>query len=297
MNATDSLAKLVVSCGGDGAGIQDDQIGARCASGISEPAGSEGGFDGRSIGLRGAAAEGFDEESLQRLILSLWMVTNGEQWRSQILGGAGPFRQRLFAWGFSRFSRAAEDYMAPHKRRLFHNLSGTVLEIGPGSGANLAYLNPHAVSQAVKWIGVEPNRFMHPYLARTARALGMEIEIRHGVAEELPAADGSVDAVIATWVLCSVTDQARVLNEILRVLKPGGKFLFIEHVASPHGTWLRRIQEFMAPLWRRMGDGCHPDRETGCAIERAGFKDVTIQSFDAPVPVVKPHIAGMATKP
>ena len=220
------------------------------------------------------------------------MVTNGEQWRSQILGGAGPFRQRLFAWGFSRFSRAAEDYMAPHKKRLFHNLLGTVLEIGPGSGANLAYLNPHAV----RWIGVEPNRFMHPYLARTARALRMEIETRHGVAEELPAADGSVDAVIATWVLCSVTDQARVLKEILRVLKPGGKFLFIEHVASPHGTWLRRIQEFMAPLWRRIGDGCHPDRETGCAIERAGFKDVTIQSFDAPVPVVRPHIAGMATK-
>jgi SAM-dependent methyltransferase len=220
-------------------------------------------------------------------------VTNGEQWRSQILGGAGPFRQRLFAWCFSRFSRAAEDYMAPHKMGLFHNLSGVVLEIGPGSGSNLAYLNPHAV----RWIGVEPNRFMHPYLGRTARALGMEIDIRHGVAEELPVADGSVDSVIATWVLCSVTDQARVLNEVLRVLKPGGKFLFVEHVASPRGTWLRRVQEFIAPLWRRMGDGCHPDRETGRAIEHAGFKDVTIQSFDAPMPVVRPHIAGTASKP
>jgi ubiquinone/menaquinone biosynthesis C-methylase UbiE len=293
MDAADGLAKLVVGCGCDGASIENNQIGGGGSAGAGKPASRERRFDGRSIGLRGAAAEGFDEESLQRFILSLWRVTDREQWRSHILGGAGPLRQRLFAWGFSRFSRAAEDYMAPHKRRLFHNLSGTVLEIGPGSGANLAYLNPHAV----RWIGVEPNRFMHPYLARTARALGIEIEIRHGVAEELPAVDGSVDAVIATWVLCSVTDQARALNEVLRVLKPGGKFLFVEHVASPHGTWLRRIQEFMAPLWRRLGDGCHPDRETGCAIERAGFKDVTIQSFDAPVPVVRPHIAGMATKP
>src|SRR5262249_40536760 len=121
MNAPDGLAKLVVGCSSDGAGIQHNQIGGGGGAGARKSASRERCFDGRSVGLRGAAAEGFDEESLQRLILSLWMVTNGEQWRSQILGGAGPFRQRLFAWGFSRFSRAAEDYMAPHKKRLFHN--------------------------------------------------------------------------------------------------------------------------------------------------------------------------------
>jgi len=219
-------------------------------------------------------------------------LTNSTSTRKQILGGAGPIRQYIFAWCFSRFSRRAEAYLAPHKSRLFHGLSGVVLEIGPGSGTNLAYLDAHSA----EWIGVEPNPFMHPYLAKTARDLGIEIDIRDSIAEELPVRDASVDAVIATLVLCSVTNQVRVVSEVLRVLKPGGKFLFIEHVAAPPGTWLRRIQEWITPLWRRMADGCCPERETAHVIESAGFREVKIESFDAPLPVVKPHIAGAAVK-
>lgn len=182
--------------------------------------------------------------------------------------------------------------MRTYKTRLFRELSGYVLEIGPGTGSNLPYFQ----GQPVKWIGIEPNPFMHAYLRDRATALGVPVDLRKGAAESLPAGDASVEVVVSSLVLCSVTDPQRVLAEILRVLKPGGKFIFIEHVAAPPGTGLRRLQQFVRPLWQRMGDGCHPDREIGRAIESAGFASVSIEPFDAPVPIVKPHIAGVAVK-
>ena len=183
-------------------------------------------------------------------------------------------------------------YLGAYRSRLFSNIFGTVLEIGPGAGANLQ----HLPGNSLRWIGVEPNPFMKQYLAKEAQRLGMVIELRNGTAENLPAETGSVDFVISTLVLCSVADQRRALEEVLRVLKPGGRLLFIEHVASRRGTWLRRIQGLVKPLWRRMGDGCHPDRETRIALERAGFAALEVEEFDAPIPVVRSHIAGMAVK-
>jgi ubiquinone/menaquinone biosynthesis C-methylase UbiE len=176
--------------------------------------------------------------------------------------------------------------------RLFAVLSGTVLEIGPGAGVNLHHLH----STTIRWIGVEPNSFMKPHLAKEAQRLGVAIELRPGTAENLPVDDASVDFVISTLVLCSVVDQKRALDEVLRVLKPGGRFLFIEHVGAKRGTWLRRIQTLVKPLWRRMGDGCHPDRETRTALERAGFAVLEVEEFAAPLPIVRPHIAGIAVK-
>jgi ubiquinone/menaquinone biosynthesis C-methylase UbiE len=88
-----------------------------------------------------------------------------------------------------------------------------------------------------------------------------------------------VDAVFGTVVLCSVADQAAALAEIRRVIKPGGAFLFFEHVASPPGTFTRRLQEFISPLTRRFDSGCDPSRETWKAIEAAGFSDVDMRWY------------------
>jgi len=137
---------------------------------------------------------------------------------------------------------------------------------------------------------------MYPYLEREASLLGMQINVCYGTAERLPALDSSVDAVVSTLVLCCVPDQQRALKEVLRALKPGGKFVFIEHVAAPRGTWLRRLQCWVSPLWRHMGDGCHPDRETWLAIEQAGFTQLTYEHCTMPVPITSPHIIGVAMK-
>jgi ubiquinone/menaquinone biosynthesis C-methylase UbiE len=193
----------------------------------------------------------------------------------------------------ARFGHKADRYLTSYKSELFADVSGTVLEIGPGAGANLR----HFASKEVHWIGVEPNPYMNRHLAEEAGRVGLRVDVLCGTAEELPVKSGSIDYAISTLVLCSVTDQRRALSELVRVLKPGGKLVFIEHVAAPSGTLLRRIQSVVKPLWRRMGDGCNPDRETRAAIERAGLAVGQIVEFAAPLPIVRPHIAGYAIKP
>jgi len=199
--------------------------------------------------------------------------------------------QRLFAALMARGSVSSEPLVAERKHALLGDLRGTVLEIGPGTGVNLAYYR-----RDVQWMGIEPNPHMHPYIREAAERLDRSIELRHGTAERLPVADDSVDAVVSTLVLCSVPNPAVKLQEIKRVLKPGGAFVFVEHVAAPRGTWLRRIQGWVRPLWRMLGDGCHPDRETWAIIEGAGFARVQLEHFQLPSGIVGPHIAGTAVK-
>jgi ubiquinone/menaquinone biosynthesis C-methylase UbiE len=192
----------------------------------------------------------------------------------------------------ARFNRRYEQFVAPYKQRLFAELRGTVVELGPGTGVNLRYLD----REGVRWVGVDPNPFMHPYLLREAERLGMEVDCRVGSAYVLPMEDASVDAVISTLVLCSIGDQQRVLREVLRVLKPGGRFVFIEHVAAPCGSRLRRVQRLVAPLWRPLVDGCNPCCETGAELKRAGFAVVEYEAMVAPLPVVSSQIVGVARK-
>ncbi|HZQ54716.1 MAG TPA: class I SAM-dependent methyltransferase [Bryobacteraceae bacterium] len=205
---------------------------------------------------------------------------------------SGGLNQRIFAWALSRFSARYEQFAAKYKERLFAGLSGTALEIGPGTGVNLRYFR----RDVVRWIGVKPNFFMERYLREEAARLGMAVDLRAGTADHLPADDGSVDAVISTLVLCCVPDQRKSLREIMRALKTGGHFVFIEHVAAAPGSRLRRIQNLLTPVWRRLGDGCHPNRETGTELERAGFAQISYEKVTAPVPVVSPQIVGVATK-
>jgi ubiquinone/menaquinone biosynthesis C-methylase UbiE len=167
-----------------------------------------------------------------------------------------------------------------------------VLEIGPGTGANLCYFaNP-----GVNWIGVEPNPYMRLYLEEEASRLGMQIDLRTSLTDKLPAENNSVDAVVGTLVLCCVRDPQLSLKEVIRVLKPGGRFLFIEHVAAERGTWLRFLQGCVKPIWSQMGDGCHPDRETWLTLETAGFGKLTYQRITAPTLIVSPQIVGVAVK-
>lgn len=203
------------------------------------------------------------------------------------------YYKRLFAWGLENLSAEYEQAIAQRKQNLLGNLQGHILEIGPGTGANLPYY-----PAGIHWIGVEPNPHMHDYLREKAQTLGLNIELHQGTAERLPVDDNQMDAVVSTLVLCSVPDLAGTLAEIVRVLKPGGQFMFIEHVAASKGTLLRQVQRGIRPVWKMLGDGCHPDRETWKALEAAGFGQVNYEHFSGPVPipVVKPHIIGVATK-
>ncbi|MDX2162728.1 MAG: methyltransferase domain-containing protein [bacterium] len=202
--------------------------------------------------------------------------------------------QRLFARMYANYDALAERYeqaVSDHKRRLFADLQGTIVEIGAGTGANFPYYPP-----GIDWIGIEPNVFMHDALLKAAEKYAIRGEMRVGVAERIDLPNSSVDAVVSTLVLCSVDHQHAALREILRVLKPGGGFLFVEHVAAPAGTGLRRAQTLIKPLWKIAADGCRPDRDTVSAIRAAGFSSVEVSAFRAPLAIVSPHIAGKAIK-
>jgi len=201
------------------------------------------------------------------------------------------WRKRLHAWLLSKSNAKYERAVAHQKQRLLGGLEGDVLEIGPGGGVNLLHY-----SAGVRWTGIEPNPFMHTYLRKKALSLGLTIDLRLGSAQSLGFPDASFDAVVSTLVMCSVADQARAFEEIKRVLRPGGKYVFIEHVAAPEGTFTRRAQRWIKPVWKIVGDGCRPDRETWRAIEAAGFQHVEIEHFRVPFPIIGPHIAGAAIK-
>jgi SAM-dependent methyltransferase len=200
-------------------------------------------------------------------------------------------RAKLFARAMAQSGDIHEELIVPYKRRLLADLRGDVLEVGPGTGPNFAYYAPD-----VRWVGVEPNPYMVPYLRANADAQRRAIDLRVGYTEALPAEDASMDAVVSTLVLCSVRDLRASLTEIRRVLRPGGRFIFIEHVAAPAGSWLRRWQNWLQPAWSWFADGCHPNREIWRGIESTGFAHVEIEHFSIDVPIARPHIAGYAVK-
>jgi ubiquinone/menaquinone biosynthesis C-methylase UbiE len=204
-------------------------------------------------------------------------------------GRRGTWRQRLLALALTRFNGRYLTLTEPLRRRLLAGARGRVLEIGPGAGPNLACL-----PEGVAWIGLEPNPFLHAALLRAAAERGLHAELIRGSAMAIPLPDASVDFVVGTLVLCSVPDVGRALAEIRRVLKPGGHFVFLEHVAAPPGSRLRRVQDLGTPISRCLGDGCHLNRETWRDLERAGFAELRLEHLHLPLLFNAPHVAGTA---
>ena len=195
------------------------------------------------------------------------------------------------AWFMARSDGNYDAFVEGRKRDLLSGLSGTLVEIGSGTGPNLRYLPAE-----LRVVAVEPNPFMHPHLLREARGRGRLVHLIRGDAGALPFPDESVEAVLSTLVLCSLKSLDHALMEIHRILRPGGRFIFMEHVGAPQGSWLRRVQRWVKPVWRAVGDGCEPDRDTDRNLLEAGFREVRLERFDVPLPVVSPHIAGVAEK-
>jgi ubiquinone/menaquinone biosynthesis C-methylase UbiE len=178
------------------------------------------------------------------------------------------------------------------RSRALPGLRGTVLDLGAGTGVAAELL-----SASVTWIALEPARYARTELsARVASRPGSRYLTEH--AEEIPLEDASVDAVIASTVLCSVKNQRVALGELTRVLRPGGRLVFYEHVAAARGTWTRFLQRAYAPLSRLIDDGCDPARDTEAAIRNAGFASVQVRAFERPgsLGTVEPYIEGEAVR-
>lgn len=146
--------------------------------------------------------------------------------------------------------------------------SGTVLEIGFGSGHNAPFYDPAKVERL---IALEPSRAMRRMAARRVEALSVPFEWLDLRAEEVPLDAASVDTVVSTFTLCTIPDVPRALAGLRRVLKPGGRLLFLEHGAAPDPR-VRRFQDRLDPLWGKIAGGCHLNRDPLALVAAAGFE-------------------------
>ena len=160
---------------------------------------------------------------------------------------------------------------ATERARLVPLASGVVLEIGIGSALNL----PYYTSAVRALVGVDPSEELWRIGRRRLGPGSFPIRYVVGSAEVLPVADRRVDTVVTTWTLCSIPDAGAALAEMRRVLRPGGRLVFIEHGRSPDPS-VRRWQDRLTPLWARVAGGCHLNRPIDALLERAGFQPITL---------------------
>ncbi len=179
------------------------------------------------------------------------------------------------------------------KRSIYGGLPGLVVEIGPGAGANFRYYAPGTTV-----IAIEPNPAMHPHMESKARHRHLNLQIKAIKGESIDLPDQCTSAVVGTLVLCTVDRPQQVVSEILRILKPGGRYIFLEHVAAMPGTRLRGLQEHLLKAWQWLFDGCHLNRNSQQVILDAGFTKVDIDCFVMQTRWLpfSPHIFGTAHK-
>jgi ubiquinone/menaquinone biosynthesis C-methylase UbiE len=203
---------------------------------------------------------------------------------------------RLTARVYDRFvmGPSQEAGLADARRDALTAARGEVLEIGAGTGLNLSAYPRSGITRLVL---TEPHVAMRRQIEAKREAAPAPVEVVEASAEDLPFDDASFDTVVGTLVLCEAGDPARAVAEIARVLRPGGRYLFLEHVRSADPALARRQDRWMR-LWRAAADGCHCNRDTLATISASGL-DVErnrIGRFPKAPKIVSPLLSGVAVR-
>jgi ubiquinone/menaquinone biosynthesis C-methylase UbiE len=163
--------------------------------------------------------------------------------------------------------------LRPYRERVLSRAEGRVLEIGVGSGLNL----PLYGTRVEEVLGLEPAARPLAMAQRTSARCVQPVRLIAASAEAIPIDDHSIDTVVTTWTLCSIPDAVGALNEMRRVLRPGGQLLFVEHGLAPEDN-IQRWQDRLTPLWKKIGGGCHLNRPIRNLIESTGFDITQLQT-------------------
>jgi ubiquinone/menaquinone biosynthesis C-methylase UbiE len=180
------------------------------------------------------------------------------------------------------FPRFLNTFMSggPFKKQrslLLSSVSGDILEIGFGTGLNLPFY-PDGVRRIT---AVDPSAGMNKVAQRNIRTSRIEVDCRILSGECLPLERSTFDSVVCTWTLCSIPDAARALREVKRVLRPDGRFFFVEHGLSPDPA-VQKWQHRLTPIQKIIGDGCHLNRPIGSMVEDEGFQISELETFYMP---------------
>ncbi len=204
----------------------------------------------------------------------------------------GTLHRKLFAAIYDPFQAAGErTWLGAARSELLGDIGGDVLEIGGGTGANLVHYR-----SADRVVIAEPDDEMRAHLLDKLGRSRVPVEVTADSAEHVNAPDDSFDAVVSTLVLCSVEDPPAVFAEVRRVLKPGGKLYFLEHVRGDDERWIRRKQR-VEPVWKWVGLGCRLTRDTPGILESEGWSvEVRREMTPSKVPkILTPFVLGVAT--
>lgn len=200
---------------------------------------------------------------------------------------------RLFAAIYDPATWLAErTILRPNREYLVKDLDGRVLDLGTGTGAMFPYFAEAASSgYSFDVSAIEPDPHMRKQAQNRAERLDLDVDIRAGVAGSLPYPDDSFDVVIASMVFCTIPDVETAIDEVVRVLKPGGEFRFLEHVADD--GWRRRLQGVLEPLWKTVAGGCHLTRRTPSLFAQVEELDIVeLERTSIGVTPVRPFVRG-----
>jgi ubiquinone/menaquinone biosynthesis C-methylase UbiE len=159
-----------------------------------------------------------------------------------------------------------QESFTEYRQRVVPAAEGRVLEIGVGSGLNFRFYT----DRAERVIGLDPSPQLLSMSRKATNPAAVLVDLLEASAESMPLEDHAVDTIVTTWSLCTIPDVQRALGEMRRVLRPGGRLLFVEHGRSPDDN-VGRWQDRLTPLWRRIGGGCHLNRPIDQLLQASGF--------------------------
>lgn len=197
-----------------------------------------------------------------------------------------------FAAAYHCTEPLSERVFGPHREYLVAGLSGRILDLGAGAGAMIPYVDDvRADGSELAYVGIEPDPHMRRRAAERAASVALSTRLDDARAEVLPYPDDSFDTVVAAVVFCTIEEPEAALDEVARVLEPGGEFRFLEHVGAD--GWRRRVQSTLTPVWKRLAGGCHLDRETvPLFVGHDAFDVIELERLDSATFPAAPVVRG-----